>query len=130
MGGDVFQIIPLLDGGLVAATGDVSGKGMPVALTVSLLMGTLHTLAHYKHSPHEILAAMNQRMLARSSGSFTTCLVLRADATVNRSSVDFALELQTGHHIPMDTSSALVPVPNPRPASPLAGLSVFGPRVG
>ncbi len=59
--------------------GDVSGKGMPAAMTVSLLVGTFRTLAHYTQSPSEILAAMNIRMLARSHGGFTTCLVLRAD---------------------------------------------------
>jgi serine phosphatase RsbU (regulator of sigma subunit) len=48
-------------------------------MTVSLLVGTVRTLAHYTQSPGEILAAMNQRMLARSRGGFTTCLVLRAD---------------------------------------------------
>jgi serine phosphatase RsbU (regulator of sigma subunit) len=49
-------------------------------MTVSLLVGTVRTLAHYTISPGEILAAMNQRMLARSRGGFTTCLVMRIDA--------------------------------------------------
>jgi len=80
VGGDFFQIIPLPDGGLLAVIGDVSGKGMPAAMTVSLLVGTFRTLAHYTHSPGEILAAMNRRMLARSHGGFTTCLVLHAGA--------------------------------------------------
>jgi serine phosphatase RsbU (regulator of sigma subunit) len=53
---------------------------MPAAMTVSLLVGTFRTLAHYSESPAEILAAMNTRMLARSHGGFTTCLVLLADA--------------------------------------------------
>ena len=79
VGGDFFQIIPTKDGGVLAVIGDVSGKGMPAAMTVSLLVGTLRTLAHYAQSPGEILAAMNQRMLARSHGGFTTCLVLRVD---------------------------------------------------
>jgi serine phosphatase RsbU (regulator of sigma subunit) len=52
---------------------------MPAAMTVSLLVGTLRTLAHYTQRPGEILSAMNLRMLARSHGGFTTCLVLRAD---------------------------------------------------
>jgi serine phosphatase RsbU (regulator of sigma subunit) len=52
---------------------------MPAAMTVSLLVGTFRTLAHYTQSPGEILRAMNQRMLARSHGGFTTCLVLRTD---------------------------------------------------
>jgi hypothetical protein len=79
VGGDFFQILATLDGGVLAVIGDVSGKGMPAAMTVSLLVGTVRTLAHYTQSPGEILAAMNQRMLGRSQGGFTTCLVLRAD---------------------------------------------------
>ena len=77
VGGDFFQIIPIAAGGTLIAIGDVSGKGMPAAMTVSLLVGTLRTLAHYTQSPSEILASMNQRMLARGQGGFTTCLVLR-----------------------------------------------------
>ena len=80
VGGDFFQIIPLATGGALIAIGDVSGKGMPAAMTVSLLVGTLRTLAYYTQSPGEILSAMNRRMVARSHGGFTTCLVLRLDA--------------------------------------------------
>ncbi|HWG19241.1 MAG TPA: SpoIIE family protein phosphatase [Terracidiphilus sp.] len=80
VGGDFFQIIALEHGGALIVIGDVSGKGMPAAMTVSLLVGTFRTLAHYTQSPAEILAAMNTRMLARSQGGFTTCLVLRLDA--------------------------------------------------
>ena len=79
VGGDFFQIVPAKNGGVLVVIGDVSGKGVPAAMTVSLLVGTFRTLAHYTQSPGEILAAMNQRMLARSHGGFTTCLVLRAD---------------------------------------------------
>ncbi|MGA9069023.1 MAG: SpoIIE family protein phosphatase [Terracidiphilus sp.] len=79
VGGDFFQILPLQNGGVLLVIGDVSGKGLPAAMTVSLLVGTVRTLAHYTESPSEILAAMNQRMLTRSNGGFTTCLVLRAD---------------------------------------------------
>jgi serine phosphatase RsbU (regulator of sigma subunit) len=50
---------------------------MPAAMTVSLLVGTFRTLIHYTQCPGEILAAMNQRMLAQSAWGFTTCLVVR-----------------------------------------------------
>jgi len=84
VGGDFFQILPVTrdegSGSVLVAIGDVSGKGMPAAMTVSLLVGTFRTLADYTQSPGEILAAMNRRMLTRSHGGFTTCLVLRADA--------------------------------------------------
>jgi Stage II sporulation protein E (SpoIIE) len=80
VGGDFFQILPTKDGGALIVIGDVSGKGMPAAMTVSLLVGTVRTLAHYTESPGEILAAMNYRMMNRSNGGFTTCLVVRVDA--------------------------------------------------
>jgi serine phosphatase RsbU (regulator of sigma subunit) len=79
VGGDFFQIIATPRGGVLAVIGDVSGKGMPAAMAVSLLVGTFRTLAHYTQSPSEILAATNQRMIGRSGGGFTTCLVVRAD---------------------------------------------------
>lgn len=79
VGGDFFQILPGENGGLLVAIGDVSGKGLPAAMTVSLLVGTFRTLAHYTQSPAEILAAMNHRMLSRSKGGFTTCIVARVD---------------------------------------------------
>jgi hypothetical protein len=84
VGGDFFQILPAANGAVLLCIGDVSGKGMPAAMTVSLLVGTLRTLAHYTQRPGEILTAMNQRMLGRSRGGFTTCLVLLAtpDGTV------------------------------------------------
>jgi hypothetical protein len=77
VGGDFYQIVPTPSGGVLAVIGDVSGKGMPAAMTVSLLVGTFRTLAHYTQSPGKILSAMNQRMIGRNSGGFTTCLVLR-----------------------------------------------------
>jgi hypothetical protein len=78
--GDFFQIIPTSSGGALIAIGDESGKGMPAAMTVSLLVGTLRTLAHYTQSPGEILMAMNQHLLLRNRDGFTTCLILRVDA--------------------------------------------------
>jgi Stage II sporulation protein E (SpoIIE) len=79
VGGDFFQILPTAHGGVLIVIGDVSGKGMPAAMTVSLLVGTFRTLADYTANPGEILAAMNRRMLVRSKDGFTTCFVLRAD---------------------------------------------------
>jgi hypothetical protein len=76
VGGDFFQILPTPNNGVLIVIGDVSGKGMPAAMTVSLLVGTVRTLAHYTQSPAEILSAMNYRMLGRTRGGFTTCMVL------------------------------------------------------
>jgi hypothetical protein len=96
VGGDFFQVIPIdsgaSSGSVLIVIGDVSGKGMPAAMTVSLLVGTFRTLAHYTQSPAEILAAMNQRMIGRNNGGFTTCLVLFANA-------DGALTIANAGHI-------------------------------
>ena len=79
VGGDFFQIIPLPAGGVLVAIGDVSGKGMPAAMMVSLLVGRLQALAEASNSPAEILKGLNRGLHVRSRGGFTTCLILRAD---------------------------------------------------
>ncbi len=74
VGGDFFQIIPVQEG-TVIAIGDVSGKGLPAAMNVALIVGTLRTIAEQTSSPALILAGLNRRLLGRGGG-FTTCLVL------------------------------------------------------
>ena len=74
-----FQIIPAPSGGVLVVVGDVSGKGMPAAMTVSLLVGAFRTLAESTQDPAAILCALNRRMIGRSNGGFTTALVLRLD---------------------------------------------------
>jgi hypothetical protein len=76
VGGDFFQIIPVQGGGVLAVLGDVSGKGLPAAMNVALIVGALRTLAETTSDPVEILAGLNRRLLARSAG-FTTCLAVR-----------------------------------------------------
>lgn len=76
VGGDFFQILPLGEGDALVAIGDVSGKGMPAAMTVSLLVGLVRALVRNTQSPAEILGAINQNMIGRTSGGFTTCLIL------------------------------------------------------
>ncbi len=114
VGGDFFQIVAMKDGGVLVVIGDVSGKGMPAAMTVSLLVGTFRTLAHYTQSPSEILAAMNTRMLARSSGGFTTCLVLRSDA-------HGLLTIASAGHIPPYLAGKELPLENGLPLGLAAG---------
>ena len=109
VGGDFFQIVPLAPGGALLAIGDVSGKGLSAAMTVSLLVGTFRTLAHYTHSPGDILRAMTQRMLTRSGGGFTTCLILRADpdGTLTIGSAGHPAPYLDGREIPLDNGLPL-----------------------
>jgi hypothetical protein len=80
VGGDFFQILPCVDGGVLAVIGDVSGKGMPAAMMVSLLVGAFRTEAQHTESPAQLLAMLNSRTVGRSQGGFTTCLIVRVDA--------------------------------------------------
>ncbi len=76
VGGDFFQILPIEAGGILAVLGDVSGKGLPAAMNVALLVGTLRTLAETTTDPAEILTGLNRRLLGRSKG-FTTAIAVR-----------------------------------------------------
>ena len=80
VGGDFFQVLKLPHEATLLAIGDVSGKGMPAAMTVSLIVGTLRTLANYLTSPKEILTALNRCMAGRQNGGFITCLLLRLES--------------------------------------------------
>jgi Stage II sporulation protein E (SpoIIE) len=74
VGGDFFQIVPCVDGGLLIAVGDVSGKGMSAAMMVSLLVGALHAFVETTTSPAELLRGLNRRTVGRTGGGFITCL--------------------------------------------------------
>jgi hypothetical protein len=60
VGGDFFQIIPLEGesaGSTMILLGDVSGKGLRAAMTVSLIVGATRTLAKFAPNPAELHAA-------------------------------------------------------------------------
>jgi hypothetical protein len=80
LGGDFFQVIALPDASTLIVIGDVSGKGLKAAMTVSLIVGALRTLADYTQEPADILQAMNRRLCGRVQDGFATCVVLRIKA--------------------------------------------------
>lgn len=84
VGGDFFQVIPVGNGGALIVLGDVSGKGLKAAMTVSLIVGTLRTLAEFTQRPAQILKGLNRRLIGRTDGGFATCLIahVEADGTV------------------------------------------------
>ncbi len=80
VGGDFFQIIPLegkFEGSTLILLGDVSGKGLRAAMTVSLIVGAVRTLARFSPHPAEILSELNLRLCGRLQGGFATCLAMR-----------------------------------------------------
>jgi serine phosphatase RsbU (regulator of sigma subunit) len=80
VGGDFFQILPDSRGGLLLAIGDVAGKGLPAAMLVSVLVGAIRTAAAYSQSPEEVLCQLNERLLGRTHGGFSTALAAHITA--------------------------------------------------
>ena len=109
VGGDFYQILPLPDGGALIVIGDVSGKGMPAAMMVSLLVGTLHALVETTSSPGKLLAGLNRLVLGRSHGGFTTCLILRIapDGTVSFANAGHISPYCQGKEVPCDNGLPL-----------------------
>ncbi len=109
VGGDFFQVIAPRGDGVLLAIGDVSGKGMPAAMTVSQLVGSFRTLAQFTQSPGEILVAMNQGMLGRSAGGFTTCLVVcvKKDGTLTVSNAGHLSPYHNGRELPCESGLPL-----------------------
>jgi serine phosphatase RsbU (regulator of sigma subunit) len=79
LGGDFFQVMPLPDASTLIVVGDVSGKGLKAGMTVSLIVGSLRTLADYTQHPAEILEGLNRRLFGRVQDGFATCVVLRLE---------------------------------------------------
>ena len=81
VGGDFFQVLPLEQNSeadrpsAFIVLGDVSGKGLKAAMTVSLIVGTLRASAPKCSGPGALLAEVNRCLCGRSDG-FTTCLAM------------------------------------------------------
>lgn len=77
VGGDFFQILSAPDGSLLVVIGDVAGKGLPAAMLVSVLVGAIRGVSEYTLEPAELLANLNQRLVGRVAGNFSTALAAR-----------------------------------------------------
>jgi hypothetical protein len=80
VGGDFFQQIADSHGGMLIVVGDVSGKGLPAAMMVSVLVGAVRAEAGHGAGPAALLDALNERMMGRLQGGFATCLAAHVSA--------------------------------------------------
>ena len=69
VGGDFYDIIPLADGRLVLAIGDVAGKGSPAALLMALLLAMLRTLVDEGLDAARLIARLNVQVARHSPAS-------------------------------------------------------------
>lgn len=79
VGGDFFQLIAHADGSALLLLGDVSGKGLKAAMTVSMIVGAARSLAETCDDPTDVLVGLNRRLCNRLGGGFVTALVLRLE---------------------------------------------------
>ena len=69
VGGDFYDILPLDDGRLVVAVGDVAGKGSPAALLMALLLAMLRTLVDERLEPADLVTRLNVQVCRHSPRS-------------------------------------------------------------
>jgi len=69
VGGDFYEILPLGDGRLVVAVGDVAGKGSPAALLMALLLAMMRTLNDERLAPADLIARLNVQVCRQAPGN-------------------------------------------------------------
>jgi phosphoserine phosphatase RsbU/P len=112
VGGDFFQVLPDDDGSLLVVTGDVSGKGLEAAMTVSAIVGALRGCS--VRAPAEVLRYLNRTLHDQVSG-FITCCVALIEA-------DGALTIANAGHLPPYFNGAPLDIPGSLPLGMLEHL--------
>ncbi len=109
VGGDFFQQIADGRGGMLIVVGDVSGKGLPAALIVSVLVGAIRAEAAHGTDPAALLASLNDRMMGRAHGGFVTCLAahLDKDGQMTLSNAGHLSPYLNGKELPVSASLPL-----------------------
>ena len=69
VGGDFYDVLPLADGRVILAVGDVAGKGSPAALLMALLLAMLRTLVDEALEPEPLITRLNAQIWRHSPGS-------------------------------------------------------------
>lgn len=69
VGGDFYDALPLADGRVLIALGDVAGKGSPAALLMALLLAMMRTLADENLAPAALMRRLNVQIFRHSPRS-------------------------------------------------------------
>jgi hypothetical protein len=109
VGGDFFHLQPTAEGGLLVVIGDVAGKGLKAAMSVSMLMGALRRLEEKR--PAKILQSLNRVLVG--SDSLTTCQAIWFGP-------DGELVLANAGHLPPYLNSQEIALPGGLPLGALA----------
>ncbi len=94
IGGDYYDVIPVGGGRFGIVIADVSGKGIPAALIMTMLSGILNIEARANPDPVQAIIKLNNVLLAKVTGSmFAT--VFYAVLDINNNSIEM---VSAGHH--------------------------------
>jgi phosphoserine phosphatase RsbU/P len=106
VGGDFFQVLPAADGSLVIVVGDVSGKGLKAAMTVSTIIGALRN--EEQRQPAKVLANLNRVLHGQITG-FATCAaaLITADGTVTIANAGNPAPYRNGHELAVNSGLPL-----------------------
>ena len=69
VGGDFYDVLPLRDGRIMIALGDVAGKGSPAALLMALLLAVLRTLVDEELDAPALVERLNIQICRHSPSS-------------------------------------------------------------
>jgi phosphoserine phosphatase RsbU/P len=107
VGGDFYRVVPGENGDVLVVVGDVSGKGLRAAMTVSAIVGSLRMLP--AGSPAEILRELNRSLTGHLHGGFVTCLAARmnADGACAVATAGHPAPYRNGEEIPLSPSLPL-----------------------
>lgn len=112
--GDFYQVIEQPQSSALIVVGDVSGKGLKAAMTGTLAIGALRTLAVENLSPAELLRRLNRQICEAKNGGFITCCCAHIDAqgTVTLANAGHLSPYSGGLEIEVPSGLPLGLVPN------------------
>jgi len=107
VGGDFFQVLPAPDGAVLVVVGDVSGKGLRAAMTVSTILGALRALP--AAPPAELLRALNRMLAGQLQGGFVTCCIahIALSGTVTAANAGHLAPYRNGEEIVLESGLPL-----------------------
>jgi hypothetical protein len=106
VGGDFFQVLPAPDDSLLIVVGDVSGKGLKAAMTVSMIIGALRNES--TRSPALLLGDLNRILSGQINGFVTCCAALIGnDGTMTMANAGHLAPYRNGKEIEFEAGLPL-----------------------
>ncbi|MBO0871001.1 MAG: SpoIIE family protein phosphatase, partial [Micromonosporaceae bacterium] len=99
VGGDFYDVVPMVDGRWLVVVGDVSGKGVGAAAVTGLVRDVLRVLVRDERPLAEMLRRINETLFERGDGRYCT-LAMAAVGVGTRHRLEISLHL-AGHDRPV-----------------------------